>query len=895
MLPNVSVPSSPQPVFAEPVVTLLSDGWQVAQRLPASYDLFLREGGEKTWHPATVPGHVHRDLVQAGVIADPFWRHSETGTRWVDEADWTYQTTFTVDAERLALRGRDGRHFLHFHGLDTLARVLLNGSLVGTSENFFVPARFDVTDVLREGENVLRVEFDSALRVGRERSQEYLGDGTSERGKATYFNFGPRAFVRKPQYMFGWDWGPELVSCGVWQPVELITVPCAEIVDWRMDYTFTDPVTVDITLQLTVEKYVTGPLTVGAALYAPGDNTPSAVLPNETGRHTVTLEIYDQKVAVWNPNGLSVMPSVNGLRPKGGPRKRYFLNFKVTKENAYESQIVAFKGVSVGFRSVELVQEPDADGTGSGFLFRVNGVDTFIKGANWIPDGSFPGEITESQLRQRLTQARDAGFNMLRVWGGGLYESDTFYNLCDELGLLVWQDFALACSMYPDDLNEFVESVRAEAVANVRRVRHHPCLALWCGGNENLQLFQQRWSGADQATQFFGNKLIHEVFPQVLAEEDTRTPYWPNSPYSNTPDLSVSSQDDSVGDAHYWNVWHGAGDWVHYAENDCRFSSEFGFAAPAGLAAWESCTLPEDRQVGSSVSRWHDKTRKGHETYLNYISLHYPEPQSWEDMVYYGQLNQANALQFGVEHWRRRKGRCWGTLFWQLNDCWPTHSWAVIDSAGEPKAAYYATKRFYAPLLLSLVRNGDTVEAHLVHDPETSDAPPPTGTIALYINDVDEIADWSVHDSRDNVSAPSNGASGVVLSLRIPPQILSNESQGFASAQFVGANGELYARNLLLLSEPKDIQLHVQELNVTLQITGKGTADVTLYAPTFAPYVWLRFFGVAKQPQFSDNFFHLVTSERRTIHVTGLPEEMDAEELEALLRVRTLASGAKRQ
>jgi beta-mannosidase len=849
------------------ITTTLDTGWEVAERVPGGRDVSFLSGGEKTWLPAQVPGHVHLDLVKAGVIGDPFFRMQEAGCRWVDEADWTYRTTFVVNAERLAASGEQGRHFLDFSGLDTLCRVYLNGTLVGQAENFFVSYRFDVTEVLREGENELRVEFDSALRAGQERANAYLGDGTSERGKQSYFNFGPRAFVRKPQYMFGWDWGPELISCGIWQDVKLVTVPVAEITDWRMDYTFTDPATVDITLTVTAQVYdASAPLVAHAALWAPGDNTPYAELPRTPGEHTVTMEIRGQKVSRWIPNGAD------------GARKRYLLNLKVSRvaEDADGPQVVAHKGASIGFRTVEVVQELDPDGKGQGFKFRANGVDTFIKGANWIPDHSFPGAITEARLRERLTQARDAGFNMLRVWGGGLYETEDFYNLCDELGILVWQDFPFACSMYPDDEEWFVEQVRQEAIAAVRRLRHRPSLALWCGGNENLELFQGRWAGPTQATKFYGDRLIHQTLPAVLQAEDPRTFYWPNSPYGGE---NCTSED--FGDSHYWNVWHSKkpgsdGDWTHYAESTTRFSSEFGFAAPAGPTAWDSCTLPEDRQVRSAVSRWHDKTRKGYETYLGYIAKHYPAPQTWDDLLYYGQANQADALRFGVEHWRRLKGRCWGTLFWQINDCWPTHSWAVIDSAGEPKAAYYAARRFFAPLLLSLVRVGDTVEAYLVNDGTEAVA----GRLTLRVLDESGA---EVGRQEAQVTAPANAASGVPVATLDTPA-----GAALACALLTGTDGTTLAESILFVAEPKNLRLPDPGLAIDVAEVQAGTATLTVRAERFAGYVRLRFGGLERQPAFSDNWFHLLPGHARTITVSGLPATLSTDDLRARLHVRHL-------
>ena len=864
------------------IKTVIDSGWEFAERLSPERDFFLPQGGEKLWLSAQVPGHVHLDLMRHGVIGDPFYRINERGCAWVDEADWTYRTTFLVDAERIAARGEHGRHFLHFHGLDTICRVFLNGVLIGSPENFFIPHRFDVTETLREGANELRIEFDSALRVGRERAEAYLGDGTSTRGRMGYFNFSPRAFVRKPQYSFGWDWGPELISCGIWQKVELETVPIADIVDWTYDYEFTDASTVQATIVVEVDRYddeadlelniellhrftrrgVNKRGEVSLLASASEIRPPfrqKAPVPNEQGRITVKTDFLMEEMSEWSPNGSNNENSISHL-----------LSIQLRGDNNRLSHIDA----TIGFRRIELIQKPDTDGKGEGMMFRINGVDTFIKGANWIPDHSFPSMITRERLKQRLYQAKDAGFNMLRVWGGGLYESEDFYRLCDHLGILVWQDFPFACSSYPDDLPEFREQVRQEAIAAVRRIRNHPCLALWCGGNENLELFQGRWDKEKQATEFFGDRLIHDILPTVLAAEDPKTPYLPNSPYGGE---NATSED--YGDSHYWNVWHAkfpgsTGDWTNYALSRTRFSSEFGFAAPAGMAAWDSCMTPDDKDVHSPVSIWHDKTRKGYETYLNYIAMHYPAPQTFEDLVYYGQCNQADALKFGVEHWRRLKGRCWGTLFWQFNDCWPTHSWAVVDSAGDPRAAYYAAKRFYAPLLLSLYRNGEQVEAHLVND--TLDMIPGHLTLRLLSFDGDEL-----EKRETDATTPANAASGCALTLLAPANW-----DAFVHATFHAPDGTPLAENFQLLAEPKELRPPDPLITMRVTAAGNGEATLTISAQRFARYVWLRFDDLSTLPRFSDNFFTLAPYQSRAIALDNLPSEMTAEQIRARLRLR---------
>ncbi len=865
-LNSAPVSGTTQGLFMQLISTSLDSGWELAERLPAGRDLFLLSGGEKLWLPATVPGHVHTDLVKAGVIADPFKRLAEWGARWVDESDWTYRTSIFVNAERLAARGIGGRHFLHFAGLDTLARVFLNGKYLGQADNYHRAWRFDVTEHLKEGENELRVEFDSALRVGREKAAAYIGDGSSDRGKTTYFNFPPRAFVRKPQYMFGWDWGPELVSCGLSGSVELLTVPVAEILHWKMNYTFISPSVVDIDFAITLRKYDSQPLTVKAVLFASGDTTPSTVLEGPPGEYTVPLQIRSFVTERWNPNGVE------------GPRKRHLLNLRlltVPDDQGDEPEPLHRIAASVGFRTVELIQERDADGMGESFQFKVNGQPLFIKGANWIPDHSLPTTITKHQLRQRLTAARDAGFNMLRVWGGGLYESLDFYSLCDELGILVWQDFGFACATYPDDDPAFVESVRAEAVANVRRLRHHPSLALWCGGNENVELHQGRWSGNDQATKFYGEKLILDTLPEVLKIENPQTPYWPNSPYGG-----VDCRDENSGDSHYWNVWHSKepgsnGDWSNYEKCDTRFSSEFGFAAPAGLTAWKHALAPEDLTVRSLGSRWHDKTRKGYETYLGFIKMHFPEPQCFADLVYFGQCNQALAFAFGIEHWRRRKGRCGGTLFWQLNDCWPTHSWAVIDSAGEPKLAYYAIKRAYSPLLLSLRRAGRSIEAHLVND-RHQDIP---GQLSVQLL---TFEGEPVSLAEQAVTAPANAASGAQLALAIPGFIADAGTDVFVHALFRPESGEP-VESFLLLADPKDLRLADPGFQ-----TQVGEHSIMIEVQRFAAFVTLYFEGISQQPQLSDNGFFLAPGQSRTISVSHLPDHQTLAQLAPQLRLRRL-------
>ncbi len=823
----------------------LSTGWRVREvpraGTPAHNHL--------PWLPAQVPGSVHLDLLRAGVIPDPLARMNEHGVAWVDENDWVYETTFTVTDPPPACA------FLHFHGLDTLAEVALNGEVLGQTEDMFIPHEFHVGGKLQAGENTLRVTFQSALRVGRERQAAWDAGG-NDTLPYHWDNWAERAFVRKAQYQYGWDWGPVLRGCGLWQPVELIAVPVARLGDWKHRVEFREDGQATVTLTAEVERapgQEDAPLTLSISLE--GANPITLPVPSGTGRVGVSGAVTVAAPRRWQPNGY-------------GEASLYGLTLTLSDEDGDADR----RAAQVGLRTTELIQESDADGKGEGFKFRVNGVDVYAKGANWIPDHSFPSRITPERLRERVTQARDTGMTMLRVWGGGFYESDEFYALCDEMGLLVWQDFPYGCSYYPDT-GEYADLARIEATAAVKRIRHHASLALWCGNNENQMMFDGNWTGT-RPPRLLGDHLYHEVLPAVVAAEDPQTPYWPGSPWGGPPGDCNSAE---YGDCHNWDVWHGRGDWVHYTENDSRFCSEFGFASSCGLDAWDQCLAPADRSPHSPAVRWHDKTRKGYDTYLGYIALHFPEAQSLEDLVYYSQCNQAEALKFGVEHYRRRKGRNWGTMFWQLNDCWPVQSWSVIDSTGEPKAAYFACKKFYAPVLLSLVRDGETVTAHLVSDLLTPLSGALTWTLATPDGE-------TLSEETAGASVAANAAAQVgSFSLSVAA---GREREVYVSARFAAEDGTI-AEDVLLLCEPKDLRRADPGLTLTVA-DGGDSLLVTVRAQRFAPYVWLRRTDNITLAGLEDNFFHLRPGEARTLTVQKTADLRTPDDLRGRLAARTL-------
>jgi beta-mannosidase len=497
----------------------------------------------------------------------------------------------------------------------------------------------------------------------------------------------------------------------------------------------------------------------------------------------------------------------------------------------------------------------------------------FAKGANWIPDDSFPSRTTPARVRELLSLARDCGMNMLRIWGGGLYESEDFYDACDELGLLVWQDFPYACAYYPDDDAACVAAA-AEATTAVRRLRNHTSLALWCGNNENQWLHAIGAFGR-AASRVVGERLYHEVLPEVVAAEDPGRTYWPSSPFGS----EANPSGDADGDCHDWNVWHGEGDWTHYVKCRARFVSEFGFsAAPAKLTLVEALDGAE-LGVDTPAMRWHDKTSKGYDTYLGYIRLHYPDPQTLDDLVYASQLNQADALRFGIEHFRRLRPRTMGTLAWQLNDCWPVQSWAWVDHRLRPKAVWYAARRFYAELLLSLVvgDDGDSLAAFLVND----GVAPVEGVVRLSAVDPQGEVVWSAESPA--VADPCSSVEAVRVDL--PAEVVRRRHELLVLGSFASVAAST------LLVEPKDLRLPAPTVQAQVRVADAddGACVVALSTDVLALRTMLTLDGA--EARWSDNFVDLLPG--RPVEIVVTPEHpLGPEELADRLRIRSLGTPA---
>ncbi len=646
---------------------------------------------DSDWIDVRAPGDVHSALLAAGRIEDPFYDQNESTCAWVQDREWWYRLRFSGPAGKLQA---SERLLLAFEGLDTFATVYLNGNNLGSTANMFREFTFDVSKLLRIGaSNTLVVGFDPHLAH------------VQGKDRRSWNNTNPaRVAMRKAQFGYGWDWGPVLPTFGIWRPVELRRQRNAAITSVHA-YTVKidiapDQALVGVTVEaerfasdepLTAEITLTPPSRAGGAGAARGKITLDGDGAAISGTGYLTLK----NAQLWWTNGLGEQP---------------LYTLTVTLKQGDDT--LATKQQPVGIRTIALDQSPDPDERGTRFFrFILNGVPIFAKGADWIPCHSFVGAITAQRYEKLLTAAREANMNMLQVWGGGIYEHDAFYDYCDQMGLLLWQDFMFACAWYPEHDPAFVAEVDAEARYQVRRLRSHPCMSLWCGNNENQWIHERNyWDQPDFHVPgaLFYNKILQEA----VAELDGQIPYWPGSPYGGD---DYNSPDD--GDAHNWHVWHGNVprhfnekpqrintpenvSYVHYADDMSRFVSEYGMhAAPVYETLRRN--IPADQLYHHSASMDHhnkdNPKNKGDNLMIASTGL----PKTLDEYIDFSMIAQAEGLKLAIEHFRRRMPHCSGSLFWQLNDCWPVLSWAVIDYYGFGKAGYYYARRAYEPVLPS--------------------------------------------------------------------------------------------------------------------------------------------------------------------------------------------------
>jgi beta-mannosidase len=626
------------------------------------------------WIPAQVPGTIHTDLLAQKIIPDPYYRMNENDVQWIENLQWQYRREFLVDSALL----KEQHIILVTEGLDTYAKIIINGKNVSVTENMFVEYCFDVKRYLKSGNNTLEIYFDSPVVHSKQLEKKH--------GALRVALESHRVYVRKAQYSFGWDWGPKLTTSGIWRSIylEASSGPVLKNLFVKTVELKKNAATIEVSIDI---EHFTSPVKV--AIKIEGNNYSREILKQATSS-TLKFKVKIDDPSIWWPNGYGEQPL-------------YKATFILQNKNGATSETVT----TFGIRTVKLLQEKDSEG--KSFIIEVNGEKIFCKGADWIPSDNFIPRITDSKYERLLIMARDANMNMMRVWGGGIYEQEIFYNLCDKLGLLVWQDFMFACGEYPQ-MPWFVKLVKDEAEKAIVRLRNHPSIAVWCGNNECEWLFctENPDKSADDMT---GAVIFKSILPTVIKKLDNSRPYWRSSPFGDG-----FPNDESNGTHHHWQVWSFWKDYKEYENDNARFVSEFGFQAPANIRTWEEATLLEDRTPQHPVIEHHNKQVEGQERLFRFQAAHYTVGKNFNDFVYRGQLVQANALKTAVEHWRRRKFNTAGALYWQLNDCWPVSSWAAIDSGLRPKASYFYTKRFFAKVLVSIKKNENKIEVWGTND-----------------------------------------------------------------------------------------------------------------------------------------------------------------------------------
>lgn len=820
---------------------VLKSGWQFRE-VNSSEPMQVPE-----WHPAAVPGDVHLDLLRNGLIPSPFYRDNVKRLQWIETADWEYRDTFSVGASLLESRHTD----LVFEGLDTDAEVFLNGSLILTANNMFREWSVDVRGRLHSGNNILRVVFPSPIReAGRIASQDSWRNSTHAPTPI-------KTYLRKAAYEYGWDWGPRLVTSGIWREVRLETWHEARISNLfiSQEDIHRDVAHVDAQVEITASSSREATVSVTYAEAAShGFETRRVLL--HAGVNKISFPFEISKPDLWYPAGYGSQPL-------------YRFAASVAMNGRDEDSIA----VRTGLRSVELRRRRDA--WGRSFEFVVNGIPVFAKGASVVPFDSFPERVSEADYRRILEAARDANMNMVRQWGGGYYESDAFYNLCDKLGLMVWQDFMFGNEWQPGT-SGFRRNVAAEAAYQIRRLRNHPSIVLWCGNNET----EASWKWPRTVAMTLGNPeiarhmwqgyllLFNGVIGSAVEKYDPAVPFWPSSPsadYEHTsgdfrmPDERnlASPQTYMSGDMHLYGV-HAPFDYDKYFP---RFMSEYGWLSFPDPATLDEYTRPQDRtSISTPVMLAHQDGENGDQDTLREVRQLYGEPRDLPSLIYLSQVVQAEWVKAGAEHLRRNRPRTMGSLYWQLNDCWPVASLSSIDYYGRWKALQYYAHRFYNPLLISPhVKNGN-LSVYVVSD--KLKATP--ASVRLRILRFDGTV---LDDRRVNVSIPPASSR---IWLNVPMESVARMNQGrlgsiFAVADLI-VDRKTASRNVVFFVPWRELDLPHPEIRADL--TRDGAAyKLRLISRVFAPDVAIRF--GSSDVHLSDDYFDLLPGEARTIGITS--------------------------
>lgn len=823
----------------------------------------FKRADESEWLSAEAPGSVITDLLRAGKIEDPYYRDNELKVQQIGDHDWEYRRSFEVAPAFL----EHDNVVLDCRGLDTIATVTVNDATVGETKNMFVEHELDVKPLLRAGENTIRILFESAVQWCKgmdDADPRVIWHGIKSQNK------GYSASLRKEACDFGWDWGLRLVRCGIWRPLRVVAYDTARLahLDVRQDLGDPDRAVLHVTAE--VERYADSDLSLDLSVTFE-DKEVACTTVAVTG-DKVHVDLAVENPRLWWPNGW-------------GEQALYTVTASLKAGDAE----VHSRRVRVGLRTFEMVREKDE--RGETFGFKLNGHLIFCKGANWIPADAIPERLTVDHYRHMLQSCVDAHFNMLRVWGGGRYEADCFYDFCDEHGILLWHDFMFAEGPYLPT-PEYLDNVRAEVRSMVRRLKHHPCVALWCGNNESEAGMTRthKWLQYETVTWEMYDEVFNKAIPETLALCDADRPYWPCSPH-NPLDREAKTSDFNTasGDAHYWKVWHSLLRFSAYTEmQDFRFVSEYGHQSFPTMETIRSFTLPEDRHLNSLVLEHHQKcSGKGCQRIAYYIADMFLMPTGFENWVYLSHLVNAEGMRVGTEAFRRNFPHTTGALYWQLNDNWPTFSGSSIDYYGRWKAVHYMARRFFSPILASVLVKGAQVTIWGVND---------------YLEQQELTLRWSlrhlngreIRGESNAVVLPAN-SSTVIAELDFEDEVGENPNyktdrkesyqnrRNYCLVYELLQGDRVVSSNISFFVEAKFLPLEDPDLKYTVE-KSEGRVMVIVTAEKLAAYVEV---GLKDSyARFSDNYFHLPPDQEKRIDV--VEAEVAGEEIPGRVYVKSL-------
>lgn len=786
----------------------------------------MRSEQEKEWLSAHVPGSVFQNLLDAKRIEDPFYRDNEIDAKKVSEKDYFFRKRFCVSKELLEME----QVVLWCEGIDTIAEIYINGNSVLCCNNMHRTWEAEIAEWLRTGENEILVHFTSPYRqietIRKQRPHRKL------EGQLLH----ARLQMRKAAYMFGWDWGPELADMGIWKSIGIRGYQGGRIRQFRMEQIHGfEKVTLKYEAEVEYFKEQMG----GICRVCVFD--PDGMLLHQQDTSDGKGEIVISHPKLWWCNGY-------GEQPLYTVKCELFISGeKEAETDRTETRI--------GLRTLKLRQEKDQWGTS--FYFEINGVEVFARGADCIPEDSFPGRVTPEQSRKLLDSCVKANFNMVRIWGGGVYPSDAFLDYCDEKGIMLWHDFMFANALCLWEGKE-KENMLQEVTEQTRRLRDHPCIALLCGNNEA----EMEMAGWKEITPEYREMYIQQYevdMPAIVRAEAPELCYWPSSP-SSTGSM-IETENENYGDSHDWRVWHGELPFTHYRSTFPRFNSEFGLQSFPCMKTIEAFTLPEDRNIFSYVMENHQKSNNGNRVINSYISQYFKFPKDFRALIYLSQMIQMEGIRYGVEHWRRNRNdrRCMGSLFWQINDCWPVASWASIDSFGRWKGLQYGAKRFYEPVLVSACEEGTTVDLYVSNETLVATEGAVKWKLFHVKKGLVKEGEVGCRVSRLRTERIIHLEFGDILKTR-------QDMREYYLAYAYESEGKVIGEGAVLFVQAKHFELQ----NPQIHCEKIGPCTWKVQAEQFAKFVELDF---GEDILLSDNYFDLIPGQEKVVTLEREPEK----------------------